>query len=262
MHQSQHRGSRHNASGQRVGCPSFWGLLCSFDQLSSLHTTTNACSSSQWPCPPYATMILHLHICTSISGGPAWLLPHLPGGTHEGGWTSAGQAAVTRRGSAPCLSLGFTEKGLGSGPVNCSSCSCRSAAHCEVPDTPARRRSPPNMCLCTPANSQTGSWAAGSSSTSTSPSGEELGLSARGFPNWLIPGQQDAAVPLCQSFGSGRTADLCFHSRDLCQSEKPHVHTLEWWQAQLSLAPAQSRDTSSHDHRLLFLPVPLPARAN
>ena len=165
-------------------------------------------------------------------------------------------------GSAPCLSLGFTGKGLGSGPVNCSSRSCWSAAHCEVRDTPARRQSPLSACLCTPANSRTGLWATGSSSTSTSPSGEELGLRARGFPNRLVLGQQDAAVPLCQSFGSGRMADLCFHPRDLSQSEKPRAHTLEWWQAQLPLAPAWRRDTSSRHHGLLFLPVPLTVRAN
>lgn len=105
------------APGQRMGWPSFWGLLCSFDQLSSLHTTPTACSLSQWPCPPSATMILHLHICTSTSGGPAWLLPYLPGGTHGGGRTTSCDLG----GSAPCLSLGLTGKGLGSGPVNCSS---------------------------------------------------------------------------------------------------------------------------------------------
>lgn len=33
-HHSQHRGSGHSALGQRTGCFSFWGLLCSFDQLS------------------------------------------------------------------------------------------------------------------------------------------------------------------------------------------------------------------------------------
>lgn len=161
-------------------------------------------------------MILQLHSCTSISGGPSWLLPHLPGGTHEGGWTSAGQAGVTWKGSAPCLSLGFTRKGLGSGPVNCLSCSCWSAAHC---------RSPHSTCLCTLANSQTGPWAAGSRSVSTSPSGEELGLSARGFPNWLLLGQQDAAVPLCQSFGSGRMADLFPPQRLVSVREAMCAHT-------------------------------------
>lgn len=211
---------------------------CSAPSINCLHTTTNACSSSQWPCSPSATMILHLHICTSISGGPARLPPHLPGWPHEGGWTSAGQAGMTQGSSAPCLSLGFTGKGLGFGPVNCASCRYWSAAHCEVPDMPAQRRSPPSACLCTPANSQTGRWPAGSSSISTGPSGKELGLSARGFPNWLVLGQQDAEVPLCQAFGSGRMADLCFRPRDLSQSEKPRASTLEWWQAQLPLAAA------------------------
>lgn len=93
------------------------------------------------------------------------------------------------------------------------------------PDTPARRRSPHSTCLCTLANSQTGPWAAGSRSVSTSPSGEELGLSARGFPNWLLLGQQDAAVPLCQSFGSGRMADLFPPQRLVSVREAMCAHT-------------------------------------
>lgn len=94
MRHSQHRGAGHGALQPRTGCPSFWGLLCSFnqlpssfDQLSSLHITTSACSSPQRPCPPSATRVLHLHIDTSTSGGPAWLLPRLPaapdGGRHQ-----------------------------------------------------------------------------------------------------------------------------------------------------------------------------------
>lgn len=67
-------------------------------------------------------------------------------------------------------------------------------------------------------------------------------------------------VPLtsCQGFGSGRM-DGQFPPRNLPRSEK-HVHMVEWWQAQLLLAPAHRADTTGHCHRLLFLPVRLPVR--
>lgn len=37
--------------------------------------TTNTCSSSQWPCLSSETVILQLHICTTLSGRSARLLP-------------------------------------------------------------------------------------------------------------------------------------------------------------------------------------------
>lgn len=180
-------------------------------------------------------MILQLHSCTSISGGPSWLLPHLPGGTHEGGWTSAGQAGVTWKGSAPCLSLGFTRKGLGSGPVNCLSCSCWSAAHCSP--TPLLGGGHHTARVC--AHSQTARLAPGLQAPGVCPPAHRV-------RSWgCLPGVSQTGSYLDNRMQRCPCAKVlgvdgwltCFHPRDLSQSEKPCARTLEWWQAQLPLAP-------------------------
>lgn len=196
---------------------------------------TSACSSSQQPCPPSATRVLHLHIDTSMSGGPAWLPPHLPedppGGRHQQ------DPSVTRGLSALPVSGFYRERPwfwpcqlLTTQPL------LTGGQHPARPRTAAHSR-PALACRNTP----------------TSP--PRVGLPARGFPSRLLLGQHSSA--LVPGLREWTVADPCS-----CLGLRPRVHTVRWWQARPPLAPAQSGDASSCHHRLLFLPEPLPVRAD
>lgn len=121
---------------------------------------------------------------------------------------------MTQWGSAPCPSLVLQGKIL---------VLALSAVHHAVAGVLPTAGSPQPLLRGGHHPAHPARLALGCRNSSTSPPG--VGLSARGFPNQLALGQHEAAVPLCQGFGSRMMADLCSCPRDLSQSDNLCVHT-------------------------------------